>query len=125
MTSKFKALTENTPQSSYVGNTGAKAQPSSQSVGMTTVEKSTQSMTITPTTSENTLTTDKKGKVSEKALLSAVMFKAALSRLRKDGLVKLYRVLSPDKTTVTQLVIALPFDLWTEEIDLREPTTVK
>jgi hypothetical protein len=92
---------------------------------MTTVEKSTPFMTITPTTSENTLTTDKKGLPSEKARVSAVMFKAALSRLRKDGLVKLYRVLSPDKTTVTQLVIALPFDLWTEEIELREPTTVK
>jgi len=126
MTSKFKALTENTPLLSSAGSTEAKAQPSSLSAGMTTVEKATPLMTITPTTSKSTLTTDRKGLPSEKVVLSALMFKAAVGRLKKDGLVKLYRVLSPDKTTVTQIVISLPADLWTETLDLRvlsEPTT--
>ena len=126
MTSKFKALTENIPQSSSEGSTEAKVQPSSRLVGMTTVVKATPPMTTTPTTSKSTLTTGKKGLPSERAVLSAMMFKAAVGRLRKDGLVKSYRVLSEDKTTVVQFVISLPAELWTESLDLQvlsEPTT--
>lgn len=126
MTSKFKAVTESTPQSSLEGNTGARVRPSLQSAGMTTVDESTLPTKITPTTSKNTSTTGGKGSLKERTLLSAMMFKAAAGRLRKDGLVKLYRVLSPDKTTVTQIVISLPAELWTESLDLRvlsEPTT--
>ncbi len=126
MTSKFKAQTGNTQLLSSEGNTEAKARPSSRLVGMTTVEKATPLMTITPTTSKSTLTTGKKGLPSERAVLSAMMFKAAVGRLKKDGLVKSYRVLSEDKTTVTQIVISLPAELWTESLDLRvlsEPTT--
>jgi len=126
MTSRYKAQTGNTPPLSSEGNTEAKAQPSTPLANMTTAGEVTPPMKITRTTSKNTLTTGAKGLVSERAMLSATMFKAAVGRLRKDGLVKLYRVLSQDKTTVTQIVISLPAELWTESLDLQvlsEPTT--
>ena len=119
MTSRYKAVTGNTPLLSSAEGTEAKAQPSSPLASMTTVDEATPPMKITRTTSKSTLTTGAKGYPSEKAVLSALMFKAAVGRLKKDGLVKSYRVLSPDKTTVTQIVISLPAEMWTESLDLR------
>lgn len=119
MTSKYKDQIESTPPLSSAEGTEAKAQQSLLSASMTTVEKATPSMKITPTTSKDTLTTGAKGYPSERTLLSALMFKAAVGRLKKDGFVKLYRVLSPDKTTVTQIVISLPAENWTESLDFR------
>ena len=124
MTSKFKALTDNTPPSYSGGDTEGKGRQSAQLAGMTTVEKSTRSMTITPKSSEIILTTGKS--VSEKSLLAAQVLKAVLSRLEKDGLIKRFRVLSADRTTVKEIRITFDNSLWTDSLDLRvlsEPTT--
>ena len=77
---------------------------------------STPSMTITPTTSKNTLTTDRN--VSEKGIVAAMMLKAALARLEKDGLIKRYRVLSPDRTTVKKILIEFSCENWTQDLEL-------
>ena len=124
MTSKFKALTDNTPPSYSGGGTEGKGRQSAQSAGMTTVAASIPSMTITPKQSENTSTTGKN--VSEKSRLAAQVLKAVLSRLEKDGLIKRFRVLSADRTTVKEIRITFDNSLWTESLDLRvlsEPTT--
>jgi hypothetical protein len=119
MTSKFKARTENTPRLSSVESTEAKAEQSSPLAATTTEEKLTQPTTITPETLGSTLTTGKKEQPNERTVLSATMFRAALLRLKKDGLVKLYRVLSPDGTTVEKIIVELPAENWTESINLR------
>ena len=116
MTSKFKALTDNTPQSSLDAGTGEKAQPSAQSAGMTTVGGSIPSMTITPKPLETISTTGKN--VSEKSRLAAQVLKAVLSRLEKDGLIRRFRVLSADRTT-KEIRIVFDNSLWTETLDLR------
>lgn len=116
MTSKFKALTDNTPQSSSGAGTGAKAQPSAPLAGMTTVGSSIPSMTITPKPLETTLTTGRN--VSEKSRLAAQVLKAVLSRLEKDGLIRRFRVLSADRTT-KEIRIVFDNSLWTETLDLR------
>ena len=117
MTSKFKALTDNTPPSSYGGGIEGKGRQSAQLAGMTTVGASTRSMTITPKQSETTLTTGKS--VSEKSRLAAQVLKAVLSRLEKDGLIKRFRVLSADRTTVKEIRITFDNSLWTDTLDLR------
>ena len=117
MTSKFKALTDNTPQSSLDAGTGAKAQPSAQLAGMTTVGGSTPSMTITPKQLETTLTTGRN--VSEKSRLAAQVLKAVLSRLEKDGLIRRFRVLSADRKVTKEIRIVFDNSLWTETLDLR------
>ena len=117
MTSKFKALTDNTPQSSSGAGTGEKVQPSAQLAGMTTVGSSTPSMTITPKQLETTLTTGRN--VSEKSRLAAQVLKAVLSRLEKDGLIRRYRVLSADRKVTKEIRIVFDNSLWTETLDLR------
>ncbi len=117
MTSKFKALTDNTPQSSSGAGTGAKAQPSAQSAGMTTVGGSIPSMTITPKPLETISTTGRN--VSEKSRLAAQVLKAVLARLEKDGLIRRYRVLSADRKGTKEIRIVFDNSLWTETLDLR------
>ena len=81
------------------------------------MEKSTRSTTITPKSSEIILTTGKS--VSEKSILAAQVLKAVLSRLEKDGLIKRFRVLSADRTTVKEIRITFDNSLWTDSLDLR------
>jgi hypothetical protein len=120
MTSKFKALTDHTPQLYSGADTEAKAQPSAQLASVTTVGEKIHSTKITPQPSEVILTTGKS--VSEKSILAAQVLKAVLSRLEKDGLVKRYRLLSKGKdgqTTVKEIRIVFDNSQWTEGLELR------
>ncbi len=47
------------------------------------------------------------------------MLKSALLRLEKDGLIKRYRVLSPDRTTVREIQVVFDNSVWTETLELR------
>jgi len=117
MTSKSKVVTDNTPPLSSDVSTGAKVQPSEPLAAMTTVAGGTPSTKITKGQSVYTLTTGKS--VSERGLLAAQILKGVLSMLEKDGLVRRYRLLSSDKTTVTGIRIQFDNSQWTPELDLR------
>lgn len=117
--SKFKAVTDPTPQSSSGANTGAKAQPLQQSANVTTAEKSTPPTQTTRARSKHTLTTDKNA-LTESVRVSAVMMKASLSVLAKNGFVRRYKVLSSDKTVVKSIQVEFDMDLWSELLELKE-----
>ena len=114
MTSKFKALTDNTPPLSSGASTGAKAQPSKQSANSDNTPPSTP---ILRTQSSNMLSTVKN--VSEKSRQHAAILRVVLSRLESDGLIRRFRVLSADRTTVKEVRIVFDLGLWTQELDLR------
>ena len=114
MTSKFKALTDNTPPLSSAGSTEAKGQPSKQSANSDNTPPSTQT---SRKPSSNMLSTVKN--VSEKSRQHAAILRVVLSRLESDGLIKRFRVLSADRTTVKEVRIVFDLGLWTQELDLR------
>lgn len=120
MTSKSKALTANTlPLSSDV-NTEAKAQPSKQSAS------SDNTLTYMQTTKPPSLPTSTTGKkdlttplTTEKARQHAMLAKVALAQLEKAGLIKRFKVLSVDLTTVQRIRIEFDMSLWTDELELK------
>lgn|SRR3990167_1393572 len=121
MTSSFKAQTENTRQWLSDENTGVSELPSGPSVGTDNTAKNTATM---PKQSRRTLpaaTTE----LDNKTVLSALMLKAALSRLLKNGLIKQYQVLSADRTTVKEIQIVLDPAIWTTDCDLRSVVEAK
>lgn len=118
--SKFKDLTGNTPQSSYGESTEAQAQPSLQSVSLDNTQTSTQTMSppSPPMLSDapKELTTPA---TTEKTRQHAMVAKVALLYLLKTGLVKRFRVLSEDRTTVKEIQIVFDPKVWTEEFELK------
>ena len=121
--SKFKDQTGNTQPLSLDGNTGALAQPFSQSVS------SDNTLHSTPTTnqplppmlsSENEgLTTLTTPPTTEKTRQHAVIAKVALMQLEKAGLIKRYKVLSKDGVTVQRIRIEFYMSDWSEDLDLK------
>jgi hypothetical protein len=120
MTSKSREVTEDTRQSSYGENTGVLAQPSEL---LARTDNTLTSTRITPKQSSDTKPADNTGsttpKITERSRQHADMAKAALSQLLKAGLLKRFKVLSPDGTTVKEIQIVLDPALWTEEFDLK------
>jgi hypothetical protein len=47
------------------------------------------------------------------------MAKAALRQLESAGLIRRFKVLSPDGTTVTKIRIEFDISIWTTELDLK------
>lgn len=117
--SKFKEVTDPTLQSSLGASTEAKVTPLQQSVSVTTVENLTPLTQITKKQSKPTLTTGKKG-LTESVRVSAVMMKASLSVLAKNGYVRRYKVLSSDKTVVKAIQVEFDMSLWDENLELNE-----
>jgi hypothetical protein len=69
------------------------------------------------------LSTDKKGlttlPTTEKTRQHAMLAKVALSQLEKAGLIKRFKVLSVDLTTVQRIRIEFDMSLWNDELELR------
>lgn len=112
MTSKFKVLTDNTPPLSSDVNTEVEAQLSKPSVSTDNTPPSTPTSQMQ---SKSTLTTGKN--VSERSRQHIAILMVVLSRLEEKGLIRRFKVLSPDgKWKETQIV----FDntIWKENLEL-------
>lgn len=120
MTSKFKALTANTPPLSSDVSTGAKAGRSKQSVSS---DNTLTYMQTTKPPSLPMLSTDKKGSTTplttEKTRQHATLAKVALNQLEKAGLIKRFKVLSVDLTTVQKIRIEFDMSLWSDDLELK------
>jgi len=117
MTSKFKALTGNTPPLYFGENTEATVPPSRQLASTDNTLLSTQT---SRQKSNLILTTGKKDlQISEKSRQHAALVGVVLSRLEKAGLIRRFRVLSADQTTVKAIQIMFDLELWTETLELR------
>lgn len=117
--SKFKALTDPIPQSSLEGSIEAKGLPLQQSASVTTVASPTLPIQTTRKQSKPILTTGRK-ELTESVRVSAVMMKASLSVLAKNGFVRRYKVLSSDKTVVKAIQVEFDMTLWDESLELKE-----
>lgn len=112
MTSSYKGQTENTLQSSSAGNTEAKVQPSAQSAGTDNTKTSTP---ITRRSSKPTKNADN----SEKVQVLSDILRTTVKQLEKRGLIKRFKVLSKDRTTVKEIRIVLSPDVWTTDLELK------
>lgn len=117
--SKFKEVTDPTPQSLSGASIEAKAELLQQSASVTTVENLTLPTQITRKQSKPTFTTDRKG-LTESVRVSAIMMKASLSVLVKNGYVRRYKVLSSDRTVVKAIQVEFDISLWDENLELKE-----
>ncbi len=113
MTSKFKALTDNTPPLSSGVSTEAKAQ---QSKPLASSDNTPPSTPITKTQSSSMLSPAIS--VSEKSRQHAVILKVVLSSLEKAGLIRRFRVRLKDGT-LKEVQVVFDNTLWTENLDLR------
>lgn len=115
---KSKDQTEDTPQSFSGGSTEALVQPSLQSAKTDSMPTSTQ--TTNPplphmlSDAPEGLTTPP---TTEKARQHAMVLKVALSYLLKTGLVKRFKVLSPDGTTVMKIRYEFDMSQWTDGLE--------
>lgn len=110
MTSKYKAPTDNTPPLSSVENTEALAQPSAQSASSDNTPPSTKS---TPKSSAVTR------KDAERVRQHADMARVTIRLLEKRGLIRRYKVLSQDGTTVKAIRIEFSPSFWTDDLHLK------
>lgn len=127
MTSKSKDQTENIPPSSCEGRTADPVPPSAQLAGTDNTPISTPTMpkSSQPTKPEEkpagtTVTTVRTTPaITEKSRIHADMARAALIQLEKAGLIKRFKVLSVDLTTVQKIRIEFETTLWTEGLELK------
>ena len=127
MTSKSKDRTEDIQPSSCEEKTADAAQPFEPSARMdnTPISTPTMPMSSQPTRSEEkpagtTVTTVRTTPpITEKSRIHADMAKAALMQLEKAGLIKRFKVLSEDLTTVKAIRIEFGTTLWTESLELK------
>jgi hypothetical protein len=113
--SKFKDQTGNTPQSSSGENTEVLERPSSPSARTDNTQTSTQTTSLPlPPMLSSELTTPP---TTEKARQHALVLRVALSYFLKTGLVKRYKVLSPDGATVQKLRFEFDMSLWTHDLE--------
>lgn len=116
MTSKFKALTANTPPSSSASNTAAKVQPSKPSASSDNTPTFTE--TLNPQ-SVTMLSTEKNVlQISEKSRQHSVLTRVLLSNLESAGLIRRFKVLSKDGVWMeTQIVFDNTY--WDESLELK------
>ena len=117
MTSKFKALTGDTPQLSSGSSTEAGARQSQPSAARDNTK------TFTPITAQKLKSTPPEGKhgltTVEKTAQYAVLTRVLLSKLEKTGLIRRYKVLSKDGKSVKEIQIVFDNTFWTENLDLK------
>lgn len=113
--SKYKAPTANIQPLSSGANTGELGQLSEPLAVPTTVADSTPSMPITKLPSPPIYNSA----LDEKIRLNAMILRAAIGVLRKYGLIKQYRVLSIDRTTVIETRLVFKSALWTDRLELQ------
>lgn len=124
MISKSKDQTESTPPSSSAGVTAAKEQLSEP------LASSESTLISTPITSlllpdikiegkngsDKTLTTLK---ITEKSRQHATLAKVALTQLERAGLIRRFKVLSADGTTLQKVRIEFDMTAWTDDLELK------
>jgi len=121
MTSKFKALTDPIPPLSSAVNIAVRGQPSKPSAGQHSLEGRIPSTTTLKSRSVLILPPARSGlQVKEIHRQHAMILRAVLSRLEKDGLIKRWRVSYPDRTTLKEIQITFDASIWSELLDLRE-----
>ncbi len=113
MTSKSKDPTGNIPPSSSGGSIGEKGQPSEQSAR-------TASTPPNMTTTEASSKPIKPAANSEKILLAADTAKMVLNILEANGLIRRFKVLSKDRTTVKAIVVTFDNTFWNEDLTLKD-----
>jgi hypothetical protein len=114
MTSSSREVTGSTPPLSSDEKTEVRAQPSKQSAR-------------TASTPQNTMTTAvslKPIKLDEQAMRAADMLKINLKMLENRGLIRRFRVLSEDRTTVKTILISFDNSVWNEDLTLKADNTV-
>lgn len=113
--SKFKDQTGNTPQSSSGENTEVLERPSSPSARTDNTQTFTKSTSqpLPPTMPEGITTPDN----SLTTVRHALVLKAALSYLLKIGMVKRFKVLSPDGVIVLKIRYEFDMSQWTEGLE--------
>lgn len=117
MTSRFKVPTENIPQSSSGAGTEVKVLPSAQSQNL---DNTLVSIPTLKNPSNSMLSTVKSVlEISEKSRQHAFLTKVLLSRLEKAGLIKRFKVLSPDGKTWKETQIVFDNIYWDENLDLK------
>lgn len=117
MTSKFKALTGDTPPLSSGSSTEAEARQSQPSA------EGDNTKTFTPTITPRSKGTPPAGKhaltTAEKNAQYAVLMRVLLSKLEKTGLIRRYKVLSKDGKSVKEIQVVFDNTFWTENLDLK------
>jgi hypothetical protein len=113
MTSKFKGLTVSIPPSSSEGNTADLALPSEPSATADNMLQPTQTM---PKSSQPTKSADNTG---ERIRQQADLLRVTVRLLERRGLLKRYKVLSKDGTTVKEIRLVLSPAVWDESLNLR------
>lgn len=109
MTSSSRDQTENTPPSSSDENTEAKEQRSKPSANTENTPAST------PTMKPPLKPTKRAAKVREHAEIARI----ALKHLEMNGLIRRYRVLSEDRTTVKTVILVFDNTYWTADLELK------
>jgi len=120
MTSKSKDQTEDIPPSFSAENTEDKVQPSEPLANSDNTQISTQTL---QKPSRDMLSEGKKGSTTpattEKTRDHALIAKVAIRQLEMAGLIRRFKVLSADSTTVQKIRIEFDLSWWTEDLDLR------
>ena len=114
MTSSSKDQTESTPPSSSGESTEGRVQPSGPSAK---TDNTKPSMTTTPKPLPPTSGGVKR---DEKVLSAKDLMKASLQILERRGLIRRFRMLSKDRTTVRAIVIVFDNTFWTPDLELKE-----
>jgi hypothetical protein len=113
MTSSFKDQTGNTLPSSSDESTEPKAQLSKPSAN------SENTLASTPIMNQPLKPTKRAEKIDDKAREHAEIARIALRQLETNGLVRRYRVLSEDRTTVKKVILVFDNTYWTPDLELR------
>jgi hypothetical protein len=118
--SKSREVTGNTPQSSSGESTEVLERPSLQSAKRDNTQNSTPTTSpLLPPMLSNDQSAFTTPPTTEKTRQHALVFKVALSYLLKVGLVKRYKVLSPDGATVQRLRFEIDMTAWTQDLELK------
>lgn len=73
----------------------------------------------TPTTNQSSKLTKSAATVDDKAREHAEIARIALQQLEVKGLVRRYRVLSEDRTTVKKVILIFDGTYWTPDLELK------
>jgi hypothetical protein len=114
MTSSYKEATGNTPPLSSDESTEVKVQ---QSKRLAKTEN-------TPLNTKSTAESSKPIKLDEQAMRAADMMKIALTMLQKRGLIRQFKLLSEDRTTVREILIRFDNSVWNEDLTLKADNSV-
>ena len=113
MTSSSKDQTGNTPQSSSEESTEARGQPSKPLANTDNTQPSTR------TTKQPSKLIKRAAKADDKVRQHAEIARIALKQLEISGLIRRYRILSEDRTTVKKVILVFDNTYWTTDLELR------